>query len=234
MAESTGRARLLPSLLDRLTDDEPMLVEESHRLDRRLDDLLDARQRAALRDVLGRERPVRLTAETAAVEGLGPLEPAALAAVNEMIALEQRRRFERRAERTYSIERMRDAVLRDLDWLLNSENLATLDADDRDDEVANSVLNYGIAPLMGRTLAELRAGGGDAVAREIKKAIRRFEPRLSAQRLVVHAVEDASADPRSVRLQIEAELLVEPAPVRLVVDTVLDAEDGHFRVEPAS
>jgi type VI secretion system protein ImpF len=234
MAESTGRARLLPSLLDRLTDDEPMLFEASRRLDRRLDELLSAEQRAALREVLDRERPLRLTPETAASEGLGALEPAALAAVNEMIALEQRRRFERRAERTYSIERMRDAVLRDLDWLLNSENLATLDADDRDDAVADSVLNYGIAPLMGRTLAELRAGGGDAVAREIKKAIRRFEPRLAADRLVVHAVEDSGADPRSVRLQIEAELLVEPAPVRLVVDTVLDAEDGHFRVEPAS
>jgi type VI secretion system protein ImpF len=232
MAESTARIRLLPSLLDRLTDDEPMLVEESRRLERQLDAHVDAEQRAALGEVLERERPALLTARTAADAGLGALGPEALAAANAMIALEQRRRFERRAERSFSIDRMRDAVLRDLDWLLNTENLASLDVDDRDDEVADSVLNYGVAPLMGRTLAELRAGGGDAVAREIKKAIRRFEPRLSADRLTVRAVDDESGDPRSVRLQIEAELLVEPAPVRLVVDTVLDAEDGHFRLEP--
>lgn len=229
MAERAGLMNLMPSLLDRLIDDEPALAADYDRHWRALEALMDPAKLNLARSLIGEDHRSRFTPERAREAGLDEVAPAAIDHLNAMIELERRRRYERKGERAYSLEELQEAVLRDLDWLLNTENMSSLGGDD--DVVASSVLNYGMAPLLGRALDDLRADGGGIISAEIRRAVRRFEPRLDPDRLNVRIAEDDSADPRRIRLQIECELLAEPAPLRLLVDTVFDAEEARFRVE---
>ena len=81
MAELTPTERLQPSLLDRLTDEEPAQSSES------------------------------------------------------------------RNRRVLSIQKLRESVLRDVAWLLNTTNLAESDLAERYPDVAKSVVNYGLPDL---------------------------------------------------------------------------------------
>ena len=85
VAELTAQERLQPSLLDRLTDDEPGNQKES------------------------------------------------------------------RDKRVLTLRRIREGVIRDLAWLLNTANLECVEDLDGYPEVAKSVLNYGIPDLTGKS-----------------------------------------------------------------------------------
>src|SRR5687768_1286202 len=96
MAELTPTERLQPSLLDRLTDEEPAEAQES------------------------------------------------------------------RNRRVLSLQKLRESVLRDVGWLLNTTNLAEDGLSERYPHVAQSVVNYGLPDLAGLTasavdLAELES-----------------------------------------------------------------------------
>lgn len=77
---------------------------------------------------------------------------------------------------------LRATIRRELAWLLNTTNLASVEDLDPYPQVAQSVLNYGLSDLAGkpltrRTLLER--------AREIRRAVRTFEPRLDGNSLTV-------------------------------------------------
>ena len=78
-------------------------------------------------------------------------------------------------ERVISLRRLRESVIRDLEWLLNTGCLEI--SGDLGDypEVRKSVLNYGVPDILG-----ISAGQKDLVAieRQIRQAILDFEPRL--------------------------------------------------------
>ena len=92
---------------------------------------------------------------------------------------------------------------------------------------AASVVNYGIPPLSGRTGLDPPSGRGD-----LEVAIRRFEPRLRAGTVKVRpAPRPRPATP--IAFDIEAELWAEPVPLRLLLRTLIDLEDGAASVRPA-
>ncbi len=77
---------------------------------------------------------------------------------------------------------LRATVRRELAWLLNTTNFGATGDLDPYPHVATSVLNYGVPDLAGKVLE------GRVVlqrAREIRNAIRIFEPRLEASSLTV-------------------------------------------------
>jgi type VI secretion system protein ImpF len=86
---------------------------------------------------------------------------------------------------------LRATIRRDLAWLLNTTNLESLVDLEPFPQVQASVLNYGLSDLAGRTLNHRAIL---ARAREIRRAIRLFEPRLSRDSLTV----DVSADEGTV------------------------------------
>jgi type VI secretion system protein ImpF len=100
----------------------------------------------------------------------------------------------REAMRYYSVPRLerfnaaalRATVRRELAWLLNTTNLnAAIDLDDYP-EVQTSVLNYGVPDMTGKPLTRrliLQRG------REIRAAIRAFEPRIDEKSLIVDPAE---------------------------------------------
>jgi type VI secretion system protein ImpF len=156
MAELAPRERLQPSLLDRLSDDEPNTDSEP------------------------RER------------------------------------------RVLSLRTLRQGVLRDLAWLLNTTNLFSVRDAGKLPHLANSVLNYGVPDLSGHSQASLDVA---ALERAIRQAIWDFEPRLIRGTVSVKA-SAGNVDTNKLTFEIEADLWALPYPERLYLKTEVDLERG--------
>jgi type VI secretion system protein ImpF len=162
MADLAPTERLQPSLLDRLTDDEPG------------------------KHVEGRDRSV--------------LSP----------------------------QKIREIVLRDLGWLMNTGNLATVEDLGAWPNAARSVINYGIPDLSGLATATLDS---ESLERSLKQAILDFEPRILPRSLRVKAiVERSEMNQRALLFQIEGELWAQPAPIGLSLKTEVDLESRRIVV----
>jgi type VI secretion system protein ImpF len=158
MAELAARERLQPSLLDRLSDDEPAKTVEP------------------------RER------------------------------------------RVLSLRTLREGVLRDLAWLLNTTNLMSLSGIDggKLPHVANSVINFGVPDISGNSIASLNVS---KLERGIRQAIWDFEPRLIRSTVTVSAMA-GGIEHNKLIFEIEADLWAQPYPERLYLKTELDLERG--------
>ena len=165
MAELAPRERLQPSLLDRLSDDEP-------------DNTSEPRERRVL-----------------------------------------------------SLRTLREGVLRDLAWLLNTTNLMSLSVIDAGKlpHLASSVINFGVPDLSGNALESLNVG---KLERGIRQAIWDFEPRLIRSTVTVKAVSGGVAH-NKLTFEIEADLWAQPYPERLYLKTELDLERGAVLLSDA-
>lgn len=145
---------------------------------------------------------------------------------------EPARRSESRDQQVLSMHRLRETVLRDLSWLLNSAHLeAVMDFTDYP-EVARSTLNYGLPDLTGKSLSTIDPV---ALAAAIRKAIYEFEPRLLKRSLRVQVVPGSSSVVHNtMRFEIDAELWAQPLPLQLALQTSIDLETGEAIVFEAA
>jgi type VI secretion system protein ImpF len=231
MPRTDRRERLQPSLLDRLADEVQGIEREIERVRSILLPQLDEARREALAGFVDSERPgAPRESELACFAELGP-DVAELA--RQLIALEHRRQRELKTRVVLSPERLQACVLRDLTWLLNTEQLSRQSdgASAFDIEAyphaAASVVNFGIPALAGRTAID-----PEAVARDLEQAIRRFEPRLRAGTVRVRPVAEAQIG-HLIAFDIEAVLWSQPVPLRLLMRTLIDLENGAASLRPA-
>lgn len=112
---------------------------------------------------------------------------------------------------------LRRGVQRDLEALLNTRRRAK-SWPAHLDRLAVSALGYGITDFAAGAFNDATAR--DRLRAEVEAAIRRFEPRLGSVRVVL--LPARTANEATLRLRIEAMLLVEPAPEPLAFDTLLD------------
>jgi type VI secretion system protein ImpF len=162
MAELTPSERLQPSLLDRLTDEEPAKNQES------------------------------------------------------------------RNRRVLSIQRLREGVLRDVAWLLNSSSLPEDDLEKNYPYVAKSVVNYGLPDFAGLTSSGVRVSELELVVRQ---AIWDFEPRIMRHTLKVRAHADSGdMSHNALVFEIEGQLWAQPIPLELLLKTEIDLETGDIAV----
>jgi len=127
-----------------------------------------------------------------------------------------------------SVRRLRESVLRDLEWLLNCGNLGSLEDLDDYPLVAHSVVNYGMSDLTG-----VSASGIDtaAVEKALRQAIIDFEPRILRNSIKVRAiVSEGEMNRNAVVFEIEGDLWAQPMPLRLFLRSELDLESGTFTV----
>lgn len=82
---------------------------------------------------------------------------------------------------------LRATIRRELAWLLNTSNLESSVDLERYPHVQASVLNYGLSDLSGKSLGRRTVLQR---AREIRKAIRVFEPRLDKDSLSVEPADE--------------------------------------------
>lgn len=128
------------------------------------------------------------------------------------------------ASRAKSLRQFKQAVRRDLEWLLNTRQIAGgLPPELK--ETNDSLAAYGLPDFT--TLSNESAADQKRIKREVEETIRRFEQRLEN---VVVSFESGRATDRGLRFRIDARLKVDPAPEPITFDTVLQLGSGQYVV----
>ena len=134
--------------------------------------------------------------------------------------------------RVMSKNQLRQAVLRDLGWLLNAVQPLGREADAYP-ALATSVLNFGLPALSGQLASKVDVS---LLERAIRQAILRHEPRILPDTLAVRAVEASSVlDTHNViEFEIRGHLWAQPVPLEILLRTQLDLEAGQVEVRDTS
>jgi type VI secretion system protein ImpF len=128
----------------------------------------------------------------------------------------------------YTVEKMYASVLRDLEDLLNTVHTARdISADFPD--VRDSIVGYGLPDLT--SIESISPEQRSTIARTIRRAIERYEPRLRAVKVTMLKHDDAVH--MSLKFRIDGRLAVDPAP-DVAFDTVLEVGTGKYLVTPAA
>lgn len=135
---------------------------------------------------------------------------------------------ESRDQRVISLARYRRAVLRDMEWLLNTSRHPAADGLGEFADAARSVVNFGIPDLCGTTSSALNPA---ELEEETVQALLWFEPRILPGSLSVRVgVRPDSMGHNAVSVEIRGELWAQPMPDVLYVKTEVDLEMGRFDV----
>ncbi|OYX73644.1 MAG: hypothetical protein B7Y95_08470 [Rhizobiales bacterium 32-66-11] len=116
-----------------------------------------------------------------------------------------------------TVAAFRDGLRRDLEELLNTDRRVIGWAADLT-ELDTSLVNFGVMCLSTVNLSTEQRRA--QVVEEIGDIIRQWEPRLANMR--VSAVPNVDSSDRSLRMRIEAEILIEPSPEPMIFDTLID------------
>jgi type VI secretion system protein ImpF len=137
-------------------------------------------------------------------------------------------RVEPEDARTMTKGQVREAVLRDLSWLLNAVKPMP-DIAARYPEADDSVINYGLPPMSGTLASRIDV---TVLERTLRQAIVRFEPRVMADSLTVKALDASSVlDTHNViEFEIRGHLWSQPVPLEILLRTQLDLEAGQAEV----
>lgn len=128
-----------------------------------------------------------------------------------------------------SVQMAKRAVLRDVEWLLNTRRIAE-PAPASFPELQQSVYHYGI-PDVTSVSADSHTARRELL-RQVADCIAHFEPRLSHVRVSEPSTEKRTG--RQVRFIIEALLKLETETEPIVFDTLLEPTNGRFSVTGAA
>ena len=135
---------------------------------------------------------------------------------------------ETRDSRVIDLRRLREIVMRDLSWLLNTfDNSSLIDAD-RYPHASNSVLGYGVEEVAGEYSTVDRT---QRIRASIHKAIERFEPRIIPGTLSVVLRDEEKAGQTVVSFDIVADMWAQPLPMELYLRSEVDITTGELRLE---
>lgn len=140
---------------------------------------------------------------------------------------------ERREDNVLTLNQLRERVIRDLVWLLNCENMETVDDLKKYPEVRKSVLNYGVPAIAGSALSATRLPELEA---NIHNAIVTFEPRILPQTLRVKALfgKSVSFGRKTVSIEIDGRIWAQPYSLEFLLQTDLDLDTGQVIVNQSS
>lgn len=131
---------------------------------------------------------------------------------------------ESRNQRVMSLQRYRQAVLRDLAWLLNTYANSEEAGFDVFEEIPSSVLNFGVQNVAGMTASSMNV---DEMRYHVTEALRRFEPRILSNSISINmAIDLAEMSSRSIQFEIRGDLWAQPIPEALFIRTQMDLETG--------
>ena len=139
---------------------------------------------------------------------------------------------EGRDKRVLGLSQLRQSVLRDVAWLLNTVHLQASQDLDEWREVASSTVNYGIPDLAGTSVAGRNT---QALERAVRQAVLNFEPRILPDTVKVSVRIDPEQMTRhAMSFIIEGHLWAQPVPLSLYLKTELDLETGSVTVAESS
>lgn len=129
------------------------------------------------------------------------------------------------ATRNQSVRFFRDALKRDLEWLLNTRKppLKELAAHT---VARDTVINFGLPDITALGLSS--STDQRSLRTAIEGCLKVFEPRLQDVRVTL---ESSDTTDRRLRFHIEANMKLDPAPEEIAFDTVLELASGEYKVK---
>jgi type VI secretion system protein ImpF len=143
--------------------------------------------------------------------------------------LEPTENKESTTKQSMSQKQFKEAVIRDLGWLLNSVALEVCLDIEKYPEVQRSVLNYGLPDMSGHTSSNVNK---HEMETGIRTAIQLFEPRIirNSLKVSVHSNPDEMSH-NALIFNIEGSVFGQPSPFQVVLKSELDLENGEFRLK---
>jgi type VI secretion system protein ImpF len=142
-----------------------------------------------------------------------------------LVDLEPRVSADPSVSRSQSVRQMKTSLRRDLEWLLNTRRNPEA-AGPALPHLARSLYNYGLPDFSALSLNAPR--DRNHLIAELQNAIEVFEPRLREVRISIS--QPPSQETRTVRFQIEAMLMMDPAPQQISFDTTLQLSTGDYQI----
>ncbi len=127
--------------------------------------------------------------------------------------------------RMQSFRIFKASLCRELEWLLNTRQIPT-PAPEALRELSRSLYDYGLPDMMSLSAQSMQ--DRNVLQEYLRRAVERFEPRLTDVRLIAEPVAPNS---RTLRFRIEALARIDPAPEHVTFDTVLELTSGEYEVK---
>jgi type VI secretion system protein ImpF len=132
------------------------------------------------------------------------------------------------SQQVLSRQQYKEAVIRDLAWLLNTVSLESIFDLSGYPEVRRSVLNYGMPDISGQTSSSIDP---NHLQKELERVIYEFEPRILPNTLKVKVKTDLDLMAHnSLVFEIEGVVYGQPMPFPVHLRSELDLECGEFNV----
>jgi type VI secretion system protein ImpF len=144
--------------------------------------------------------------------------------LDRLIDMEPRQAEDSPSTRAQSVRRLRLAVRRDLESLLNTRRNPD-EAPESLAELSQSVYNYGLPDFSAVSLNSPK--DRDWLLVVVERTVALFEPRLKDVRVTLL---EATGINRSLHFQIEGMLQMDPAPEQVSFDTILQLNNGEYQI----
>ncbi|MEP7076120.1 MAG: type VI secretion system baseplate subunit TssE [Acidobacteriota bacterium] len=144
--------------------------------------------------------------------------------LDRLIDFDPRSSQESPKSRSTSLAELKQAVRRDLEWLLNSRK-SVIDIPETLVETTRSVATYGLPDIIGLDIDNPNEQSG--LIKAIEDALSVFDPRFTNPKITLEPVGTIE---RVLKFRIEATLDIEPTPEPVVFDTVLKMGSTDFTV----
>ena len=157
--------------------------------------------------------------------------PVTLSVLDRLIDEEPNSRVEGPMTRSDSLRRLKAAVRRDLEWLLNAHQPVQAPPEGAT-ELEKSVYTFGLPDICSMNLSS--SSNAQDLARIMEGLVATFEPRLLAPK--VSLIPGRGGPLPELRFSIEGLLAIDPMPEHVSFDTVLDVTGAeyHVRGEPGA
>lgn len=145
-----------------------------------------------------------------------------------LIDEEPRKLKDNKPQQAVNIAKFRQAVLRDILYLLNTTSLHSEELEILlPENVRSSTLNYGIPALSGVNLSDV---DWVKIEKSITKALIDFEPRLDTESLkvMVFIENEIQLQHNQLLIEIKGMLKLNPYPKEFWLKTTIDVETGLF------
>ncbi|MGE5717651.1 MAG: type VI secretion system baseplate subunit TssE [Acidobacteriota bacterium] len=147
-----------------------------------------------------------------------------LSVLDRLVDFEPDVKTEPPASRSKALRQVKQALKRDLEWLLNTRRV--LEVPDELPLLGDSLLAYGLPDFSNFSIKS--ANDQHDLTLALEATLKRFEPRLED---IVVSVANASVLERAYRFKIEARLRIDPVPEPISFDTTLQLGSGNFAVK---
>lgn len=146
---------------------------------------------------------------------------------------EPQKQTESTDKRVLNKTQLRQCVLRDLAWLLNTSNIETEVDTEMYPGVGRSVVNFGIRSFSGTRMSDVEAA---ELEKYVRRAILDFEPRILPETLEVKGLvtEDLTHHHNMMAFEIRCQMWAQPYPLSMLLRTNLDLESGEMQVHDHS